>query len=431
MGAKSIRSPVSPCPSSPPIDGGAPQGAPLTIRYMAKILLSWEAGAYLGHEMLVTCAGVLLREAGHDVVIYAPHGSKTNHAAAAAGIRWEQLDEAPTAQAPPSELAWESRATTLWKFGFHSSEVIGERFRAWDVVLHREQPDVVVLQAAPFAQVAAHALGYASVEFGIGFDVPPRLSPFPAFRGGEHFDASAALQLEATILQRVSRAVARSLSADSLHTLVSGQRRLVTSILELDHYDGIGDTSRQFVGPLPGVALDAVRPKWSRGKPRTLAYVRAEFIDTTSFIKAIADLRGDAVVVCIGADAAAVALARSRGVRLHAAPISMADLLPSADLVVSHGGGLMGEALIRGRPCVALPSHYEQFMTASTLRRRKLGVMLNPKQPAQYFAGLRHALMDSEIRHHVASMARAHASTASDAGVSFVKAVESLLVGGG
>ena len=62
-----------------------------------------------------------------------------------------------------------------------------------------------------------------------------------------------------------------------------------------------------------------------------------------------------------------------------------------------------------------------------TLRRRKLGVMLNPQQPAQYAAGLRHALTDGEIRHHAASMARVHANTASLAGASFVKAVESLV----
>lgn len=394
---------------------------------MAKILLTWEAGAYLGHEMLVTCAGVLMREAGHDVVVYAPHGSRANHAATAAGLRWEQFDEAHHVDAPPPGVLWESRATTLWNFGFHSIDRISERFGAWDIVLHREQPDVVVLQAAPFAQVAAHVGGYASVEFGIGFDVPPGFEPFPAFRGREHFHADAALQFEATIRHRLSRAVGRSFSSSSLHELVSGQLRLVTSVRELDHYDGVDDPSRQFIGPLPGVALEAVRPQWGRSKPRILAYVRAEFIDAASFIKAIAGLRGDAVVVCIGADAATVALALSRGVRLSISPISISDLLPSADLVVSHGGGLMAEAVIRGRPCVALPSHYEQFMTANALRHRKLGVMLNPKQPAQYAAGLRHALTDSEIRHHAATMAKSHAGTASGAGPSFVKAVESMV----
>ena len=87
----------------------------------------------------------------------------------------------------------------------------------------------------------------------------------------------------------------------------------------------------------------------------------------------------------------------------------------------------MAEAVIRGRPCVALPSHYEQFMTANALRRRKLGVMLNPRQPEHYAAGLRHVLTDGEIRHHAAAMALAHAGTASGAGPSFVKAVESMV----
>jgi UDP:flavonoid glycosyltransferase YjiC (YdhE family) len=397
---------------------------------MAKMLLAWEAGAYLGHEMLVTCAGVLLRKAGHEVIIVAPHGTAENHAARNAGIRWETFSVNSEDKPPPTGVAWESRATILWKFGFHSSDVIADRFRAWDALLHREQPDVVVLQAAPFAQLAAHAGGYPSVEFGIGYDVPPRHMPFPAFRNAKHFDVDEAMRLEAAVVQRISDAIGSGFAAKrSLCELVSGRARVVTSIPELDHYDGVDDSSRRFIGPLPIVPLEAERIAWRPAKIRLLAYVRAEMIDAQAFLRAVADAKsatGDALVVCMGADERVISNARALGVRLRTSPIAIAELLPQADVVISHGGGLMCEAAIRGRPCMALPSHFEQFLTATTLQRRKLGVVVNPKEPAHYGPALQHVLANAEIRREAEMLARRHRSTLETAGASFVGVVASI-----
>lgn len=393
---------------------------------MAKILLAWEAGAFLGHEMLVTAASVLLKEAGHDVVILSPDGTVPNEAARRAGVRWATVPLAPGVPPLPSGVPWESRATTLWNFGFHSIDLIQDRFRAWDALLHREAPDVVVLQAAPFAHLAARAAGVPSVEFGIGFDVPPGLSPFPPYRNVDSFDEQVATRFERAILDRLRRVVG-SIADRPLHAVVSGDRRLVVSIPELDHYDGVADPARTFLGPLPIIDLGATRPRWVRGEPRVLAYVRAPLVDASRLLKAIGALKGDAVVVCPGADEALVSLARKLGVRLHGAPVSILDLLPTADLVVSHGGGLMAEAVIRGRPCLALPAHFEQFMTATTLRRRRLGAIANPNEPAMYERALRHVLADGEARRNASAVATRHRVMAARSGQDFVDAVESVL----
>jgi len=393
---------------------------------MAKILLAWEAGAFLGHEMLVTAAAVLLRGAGHDVVVRAPADTPINDPARRAGLRWAGMPAIDDGGAPSTGVPWESRATTLWNFGFHSAEVLESRFRAWDAALHQEQPDVAVLQAAPYAQLAARVAGVPSVEFGIGFDVPPRRAPFPPFRNAETFDPSTAMRFEHAILERLRRTLGPAADRP-LHALVSGDRRLAVSVPELDHYDGADDPSREFLGPLPVVEWSEARPAWQRGRPRVLAYVRAPLLDAPAHVRAVGALRGDAVVVCLGADADTVALARKLGVRLHTKPVSFGDLLPGADIVVSHGGGLMSEAVIRGRPCLAIPTHYEQFMTASTLKRRGLGAMLNPREPALYERALRHVLAHPELRHNAAAVALRHRTTADHAGPAFVAAVEATI----
>jgi UDP:flavonoid glycosyltransferase YjiC (YdhE family) len=399
---------------------------------MSKILLTWEAGAHLGHEMLVTAAAVLLRKAGHEVVIYARSQGASRTNVQLAGVRWEALPPQESAiDAPALNFDWRSRATSLWSVGFHSAEMIAGQFRQWDAIFHKEQPDVAVLQAAPHAQLAAHMAGIGSVEFGIGFDVPPRARPFPAFRNAESFDDVQGVRFEQLIVGRIAQALKAALPFDSLHELVSGKVRLVTSIPELDHYADHcadhADPSRVFTGPLPLVEAYEAQPSWKRGTPRVLSYVRAAFIDMPKLLHALAALRGDAVVVCTDADEATAALARSLGVRMHLTPVSFAALMPTADLVVSHGGGLSAEALIRGRACLVLPTHYEQFIAASALARRRLGHMLNPRQAEHYRAALQATLADTTVRRNVAALALNRRSMAQRAGQAFVDEVEALI----
>lgn len=364
---------------------------------MAKVLLTWEGGAYLGHQMLVTFAATVLHAAGHEVVVYAPQGVAPMGLQPGPRCRWEQLDAAPVGSMPPAAVPWKSWATTLWEFGFQSEAVIRDRFHAWDRVLQREQPDLAFLQAAPFAQVAAHVAQLPTVEFGNGFDVAPRRQPFAAFRHPESFGLDDALLLEQAIVDRLVRVVGRAAKGRALHEMVLSPLRRVATIAELDHYDGHDDPERQFIGPLPLAELSPTRPLWQRRGPRLLAYVRAHLLHMTSFLKAVAALRGDAVVVCPDAAPEHVAQAQALKLRLFQAPVSLGSLLPQADLVISHAGGMMADALVRGRRCVALPSHYEQFMTSMTLKRRHLGVVVNPGEPASYERALRHALGDAEL----------------------------------
>ncbi len=391
---------------------------------MAKVLLTWEGGSYLGHQILVTSAAAVLHEAGHEVVVYAPQGVDSHGAAREReGLRWAHVPPPLAQPMTPAPLPWKSRASTLWEFGFQSVDYLQDRFAVWDAVLQSEQPDIAFLQAAPYAQLAAHVAGLRSVEFGIGFDVPPLQQPFPAFRQKEQFDPVDALQLEQQIIDRLARVIGRMARERPLHGWVSAPVRLVTSIRELDHYDGCDDTSREFVGPLPMAEIGGTRPEWQRGGPRVLAYLRASLMDMPAFIKALGALRGDAVLVCPDAGPELVAQARAAKIRLFVKPVSLGALLPKADLVVSHAGGLMAEALVRGRPCVAMPTHFEQFLTAMTLKRHGLGVVVNPAESGSYERGLMHALRDPALKIRAAGLGQRSRAAAAAAEQRFRGAV--------
>lgn len=374
---------------------------------MAKVLLTWEGGAYLGHEMKVTAAAAVLKAAGHAVVIVAPHGTAANAAAQRHGLGWQPLPAPPDTPWPAANVPWKSWASMLWQFGFQSAEMVDDRFRAWDALFQREQPDVVLAESAPFAILSARVLQVPVAEIGVGYNVPPAWSPFPPFRDAEAFVPADALQLEATIVRTLERTLGVR-GGRALHEWVCAPERRVTSIPEVDPYDGFDDPQRPRIGPLPPLDFDGTRPTWRSGAPRVLAYLRARFIHLAPFLRAAGALRGDAVVVCPDATAEHVALARQLKLRLHLQPVSVAELLPRADLVVSHGGGMMGEALVRGRRCVAVPSHYEQFLTAMALHGRRLGVVLDPAAPQHYERSLRHALADAELGRNAAAAGLRH-----------------------
>lgn len=364
---------------------------------MAKVLLAWEAGAYWGHRALVTAAAAALAEGGHELVVVAPEGAGPDDTARRLGLRWETMPALPPPLPPPA-VPWMSRATTLWQAGFGTPQVLASRGRAWADCFARERPDRVMLQAAPFAQLAAHVAGLGGVEFGIGFDVPPAQSPFPAFRRAEAFDRTEALALERRMMATVAGVAGDAWRERPLHAAVSGPVRLVTSIPELDHYEGCDDPTREFIGPLPPPHHGPATVAWQRGAPRVLVYVRAALLQLDALLHALAALRGDSIVVCPDAAPAQAALARRLGLRLHTEPLPLQPLLPDADLVVCHGGGLMGEAVMHGRVCVAMPSHYEQFLAAMALKRHRLGVVLNPGEPGAYEAALRFALGAEVLR---------------------------------
>lgn len=408
---------------------------------MAKWLVTWEAGGYLGHEMLVTSAALQLRGAGHEVVIVGPLGARPNHAVLAAGVTWIALPHGAAPRPPDSGPRWKSRATSLRSFGFHSAEWLRQRLGAWRSLLTREQPDGVALQAAPCAQLAARAAGVPAIEFGIGFDVPPRRSPFPAFRNPLAFDVESAKALEGQLLGAIP-AEFRS-SESSLADCVSGDRRLVVSLPELDHYGGISrglpDPSRVFAGPLPTVDFGGEPLHWTSAGPRVLVYVRASAADVPRLLSALGQataatepVAGSApefIVICPNAAPAHASSARRAGWRLFPSAVSLSHVLPTADLVVCHGGGLMGEALVRGIPCVAMPIHHEQLLAASSMVRHGLGVMLDPRDAAGLARACQRALGDLDLRARARALAVRRRELAAHSGQTLIAAAQSLIEG--
>lgn len=278
------------------------------------------------------------------------------------------------------------------------SATVHQRLAMWDALFAHERPDVVVTQAAPFAQVAARTRGLKSVEIGIGFDVPPRRRPFVPYRNIEAFDLAHALELEDRMLNLLPLACRQAAGTAGLAAAVSGDIRLVTSLRELDHYGPIESDDRRFIGPLAVREVAGTAVEWQhQGGAKILMYLRSAYMDVAALTDRAAGMATELVLVCPDLGANGTRPTFPAHVRAFSQPITLTKLLPQADLVVCHGGGLAAEALLLGARCLLLPTHFEQFLMGRRLASARLGVMANPAQPDLFADALRVAATDAKI----------------------------------
>jgi len=163
--------------------------------------------------------------------------------------------------------------------------------------------------------------------------------------------------------------------------LFANAKCLMTTFPELDHY---GNRPQQhYVGPV------AAMPKartigWPdvNGK-RIFAYLHPS-IPGLEYL--LATLKGGATnVLCVipGISTAIADAFRGRSLAILNQPVSLQALLPTADLVIASGAGLVSEALLAGVPLLMTPQFVEQALLARRVEAFGAGVHWAPQRTAE------------------------------------------------
>ena len=86
-----------------------------------------------------------------------------------------------------------------------------------------------------------------------------------------------------------------------------------------------------------------------------------------------------------GAPAALVQRFQTPLLRIFPTAVSLESLLPTADLVIGYGSGLVATALLRGVPLLLVPRWSEQYLTAQRVEALGAGLMMRgPPTQASY-----------------------------------------------
>lgn len=345
---------------------------------MSRILLTWELGGHLGHVTPLRVLARALRQRGH-YVIFALRDVRGS-------AQLLQQDEFPVVQAPvikvraanlPPEPA--SYPEMLLHCGFADPEGLAASIHAWRRLFSKVNADLLVLDYAPTAMLAARGTGIPRVLVGTGFCSPPRVSPMPSICPWERIPQQRLEHSEKRALDAANAALEAAGSAplSAFHELLEAEEDFLTTFPELDHYPN--RAGGNYIGPVQD--LEPGRPPhWPAGeRKKVFVYLRP---NSPAFSPLAAILRTTNVATLWFAPGMPNGTAdqlQSESLQFVTEPIDIARVANETDVAICHAGhGTTAALLVRGVPLLLIPETVEQLLLARNVAALGAGAVITP-----------------------------------------------------
>jgi UDP:flavonoid glycosyltransferase YjiC (YdhE family) len=376
---------------------------------VSRVLFTWELGGGYGHLAHILPLANALRARGHECTLALRDLSRVGNVAGTGNFRLLQAPVwLPTAVGMPPPASY---AEILLRFGYLDPRWLRALAAAWRSLYALASPDLLVFNHSPTAMLAASGLGIPTATLETGFSGPPRTKPLPAMRWWAPDSIARLRDSEQRVLRTVNsiRAECGGEPCAGVADLLAADEQFLCTFRELDHYPQ-REPGARYVGPVFTLET-GIEPPWpTGGGPRVFAYVNAGFRDLEPLLKALAGLRGAALVHAPGI--APVVVARHRGPHLEivAEPVHVGAVRATCDAAVCHGPGTAAAILLAGKPLLLLPTQLEQYMAARRIADLGAGIAIGPEVASADYAGsLRRLLTEPAIRQAAEGVAAAHA----------------------
>ncbi|MEP9347985.1 hypothetical protein ABLE88_03440 [Xanthobacter sp. KR7-225] len=322
-----------------------------------RVLLAWELGVGYGHSTKLARVGARLRAAGHEVVAACsrPYFSAP---LVEAGI---PVIAAPETT-PPDYRTIPASATltdSLAQAGLLDPRAMQRSLAGWRAILDRVRPDLVVLDYAPMATLAARNRALR-IQTGVGFCLPPQeLTAFPLLH-----TLMPPLARDEDMLAAVNRALAAEGSdgIDRVGALFEGNDAFVTTFPLLDPYADL--RQRPADGPL---MTEPMRERRADAAG-IFAYLNGDGLARPGVLAALCVLGPMLEIYPPGATPACLAALRAAGARVYGEPQRLSVVLARTRLVLHQGNaGIAADALAAGVPQYVLCQHVEHYLNGEAI----------------------------------------------------------------
>lgn len=329
-----------------------------------RVLLAWEHGRNFGRLARLVEVARMVEQQGGEPVWVLPASQRDAPALVALSQR-RLVAPVLEQQTFPPEFRADSFADVLLAVGFDDADRLLAAARAWAAILREVEPEMVLLDYAPVAQLTCQLLDQPAMQLSNGFDAPPPdCPPYARVRVDSPLgrrNAERVAGLSATI-SRVGRALGAA-RPSSLAAILAHPRQVFECIPETDPYGP--RSGGLWIGPL-GMHRETVDVPWPEGwqRRRVFAHLRSA-AGATALLDELR--QSDAVTLCVWREAPPEVLARYRGssVRVLPYPLHLQRVLQEADAVLSQGStALVCHALLAGRPQLICPTDFEKLKVA-------------------------------------------------------------------
>lgn len=355
------------------------------------VLFAWELGANFGHlaKQLAVARGLAAR--GHHITFAVRDTGLAAKLIAPYGYRFIQaplMVTPPRLRTPPA-----SYSEILLVEGFHDAAALAGRVQAWRHLFELTQPDVILIDHAPTALLAAQIAGVPRVVVGNGFEIPPAQSPYPNFRTWEAVADSRLIKSESLVLANINLVCRahRYAPLHAVHEIFSGAAQALITLPEFDHY-GARDTD--YLGlieaPLAGKEVE-----WPQGEgKRILIYLRPEVSGFQALVNVLKARNSPAILIAPGAPQAWVAQHATHTFSIQTEPIQIAPLLQGCDLGISYGSGTVCQLALAGVPQLILPKYTEQYLCGLRIQELGAGILVEKARTAEDLAQKLHQALE-------------------------------------
>lgn len=363
---------------------------------MSRILFAWELGANLGHLARDIPVAERLRAQGHDILFVVKDVAMAERLLPLRGFRFVQ---APVAPLPQRMEAPANYSEMLMAAGYGDSSSLDGRVRAWVALFKLHGSQVVVVNHAPTALLAARSVGLPTVLTCIGFEVPPLVDPLPSIRPWERASQERLQAADAFVLERINGILKQygRPPFKRVASLFEGIPTLFTTFAELDHYGARADGEYVGMFSAQGDAEDLPWP--DAGRARVFAYLRPTVPGFECMLGAMRDADVSAICVAPGIVNDVANQYRSSSLQIVTHPLALGPILSDADLAIVYGTGTMSDALLAGVPLLMVPQVVEQALMAERIEALGAGVLWHPPRTlASAGAILKSTLANTDLR---------------------------------
>ena len=414
---------------------------------MSHLLLVGEMGGDLGHLATLSALAAALVQRGDRVTVVVNHLGRA--APLFTGLPVTLL-QAPIWRHPlPLSVEQGSLATILWRYGFCDAERLWPYLQAWRHLCTLVNPDLVVLDYAPTALLALRHQPVPLLITGFAFGAPltgyplPRWPletraavPAPAVLPETAFANSSPLtveQVEAHVLAAINQLLAEDGHSPlaTVADLFTADGVAFTQLAELDPQSELRPAS-DYVGPLtPARAGQAVDWQSAPGQ-RVLAYLKPGWPEATRLLTEL-KARGCELACFYPAPLPDEWLPLlGPEFRIGRQPLELSSALPTADLLICHGGiGTLSLALLAGCPVLCLPRQSEQLRNSQQVSHLQAGRLLLPGADAEQIEQCLHQLLHTDDYRHGARRIAARYQARTEPLRALLNACDRLLARGG
>ena len=358
------------------------------------ILIVWEMGSNLGHLSRDVGVARKLRELGHKITFVVRDANIAEQVLTPEGFT--HLPAPKPALVKRLAKPIESYAEILIEYGYADELTLPGLVREWLQLFTLCEAQLIIIDHAPTALLAARIAQIAAVVIGSGFEIPPNVTPLPGIRPGVNSPSSQLQLSEMTVVQAINTVFDSHAQAPIHHLaeLFTNVTALLTTFPELDHYGPRND--REYVGPIHS-PLPASSVTWSEQTGnRILVYLRTDFIKPDALLSALSKLSAEVICVIPKADEAVCKRYTNSRLRIFNQSISIEPLMRDASLVVNYGGaGTITQTLLQGVPMLLLPPLLEQHVGALKVANIGAAIVLNHHASANQLANALNTLLNN------------------------------------